>query len=42
MKDGFQSESIAKIMDKVGFSTLWLAEHHFQCAGYECVRNILI
>ena len=33
---------IAKKMDALGFDTLWLAEHHFQHEGYECIPNILM
>jgi alkanesulfonate monooxygenase SsuD/methylene tetrahydromethanopterin reductase-like flavin-dependent oxidoreductase (luciferase family) len=29
-------------MDALGFDTLWLAEHHFQHEGYECIPNILM
>ncbi|MCH8088262.1 MAG: LLM class flavin-dependent oxidoreductase, partial [Chloroflexi bacterium] len=25
-----KAEAIAKLMDEVGYDTLWLAEHHFQ------------
>src|SRR5438132_387975 len=35
-------EAIAKTMDRFGFDTLWLAEHHFQHEGYECLPNILM
>ena len=35
-------ETIAKTMDRLGFDTLWLAEHHFQHEGYECLPNILM
>jgi len=35
-------ETIAKTMDRFGFDTLWLAEHHFQHEGYECLPNILM
>ncbi len=34
------SEEIAKLMDKLGFYALWMAEHHFQKEGYECIPNI--
>ena len=34
-----KTEAIAKTMDKLGFDTLWLAEHHFQHEGYECSRT---
>ena len=29
-------------MDRLGFDTLWFAEHHFQREGYECIPNILM
>ncbi|HEX6442690.1 MAG TPA: LLM class flavin-dependent oxidoreductase, partial [Stellaceae bacterium] len=35
-------ETIAKTMDRFGFDTLWLAEHHFQHEGYEALPNILM
>ena len=34
--------SIAKQMDRQGFYSLWLAEHHFQREGYECFPNLLM
>ncbi len=37
-----KTEAIAKKMDKLGYDTLWLAEHHFQHEGYECIPNILM
>ena len=37
-----KAEAIAKAMDDAGFETLWLAEHHFQREGYECIPNILM
>jgi alkanesulfonate monooxygenase SsuD/methylene tetrahydromethanopterin reductase-like flavin-dependent oxidoreductase (luciferase family) len=36
------SELFAKSMERNGFDTLWLAEHHFQREGYECIPNILM
>src|SRR6266481_7969749 len=36
-----KTEAIAKVMDELGYDTLWLAEHHFQHEGYECLPNIL-
>ena len=33
---------LAQLMDRLGYSTLWLAEHHFQPEGYECIPNILM
>jgi alkanesulfonate monooxygenase SsuD/methylene tetrahydromethanopterin reductase-like flavin-dependent oxidoreductase (luciferase family) len=35
-------EAIAKTMDRLGFDTLWMAEHHFQHEGYEVLPNILM
>jgi alkanesulfonate monooxygenase SsuD/methylene tetrahydromethanopterin reductase-like flavin-dependent oxidoreductase (luciferase family) len=29
-------------MDKLGYDVLWMAEHHFQREGYECIPNLLI
>jgi alkanesulfonate monooxygenase SsuD/methylene tetrahydromethanopterin reductase-like flavin-dependent oxidoreductase (luciferase family) len=37
-----KAEAIARKMDALGFDTLWLAEHHFQHEGYECIPNILM
>lgn len=32
----------AKLMDDLGFYALWMAEHHFQHEGYECIPNIIL
>jgi alkanesulfonate monooxygenase SsuD/methylene tetrahydromethanopterin reductase-like flavin-dependent oxidoreductase (luciferase family) len=37
-----KTEAIAKKLDALGFDTLWLAEHHFQHEGYECLPNLLM
>jgi len=37
-----KSEALALCMDKLGYDTLWFAEHHFQREGYECIPNILM
>ena len=37
-----KTEAIAKKMDALRFDTLWLAEHHFQHEGYECIPNDLM
>lgn len=37
-----KTQAIAQLMDRTGYETLWLAEHHFQREGYECVPNILM
>ncbi len=36
------SVAIAKVMERAGFDSFWLAEHHFQHEGYECIPNILM
>lgn len=35
-----KTENLAIAMDKLGYDTLWLAEHHFQHEGYECLPNL--
>jgi alkanesulfonate monooxygenase SsuD/methylene tetrahydromethanopterin reductase-like flavin-dependent oxidoreductase (luciferase family) len=37
-----KATAIAQTMDRNGFDTFWLAEHHFQREGYECIPNILM
>ena len=32
----------AELMDELGFYALWMAEHHFQREGYECIPNIIL
>ena len=32
----------AKLMDDHGYYALWMAEHHFQREGYECIPNIIL
>jgi alkanesulfonate monooxygenase SsuD/methylene tetrahydromethanopterin reductase-like flavin-dependent oxidoreductase (luciferase family) len=32
--------ALAQVTDALGYETLWLAEHHFQHEGYECIPNI--
>ena len=32
--------ALAQATDELGYETLWLAEHHFQHEGYECIPNI--
>ena len=32
----------AELMDELGFYALWMAEHHFQHEGYECIPNIIL
>tara|TARA_B110000014_G_scaffold212734_1_gene165320 strand:+ start:290 stop:1471 length:1182 start_codon:yes stop_codon:yes gene_type:complete len=37
-----KTESIAKVLDENGYDVLWMAEHHFQKEGYECIPNVLM
>ena len=37
-----KTEAVAKQLDRWGWDTLWLAEHHFQHEGYEVLPNILL
>ena len=37
-----KTDAVARKLDEIGFDTLWLAEHHFQHEGYECIPNILM
>jgi alkanesulfonate monooxygenase SsuD/methylene tetrahydromethanopterin reductase-like flavin-dependent oxidoreductase (luciferase family) len=37
-----KTEAIARCMDEHGYHILWLAEHHFQHEGYECIPNVLM
>lgn len=34
--------ALAKQMDDSGFNCLWMAEHHFQREGYECIPNLTL
>ena len=33
---------IAQVADDLGYDILWMAEHHFQREGYECIPNIIL
>jgi len=37
-----KATAMAELMDRRGYDTFWLAEHHFQREGYECIPNILM
>lgn len=37
-----KTDAIAQTMDANGYDTFWLAEHHFQPEGYECIPNVLM
>ena len=36
------TKTIAQRLEDTGYDIFWLAEHHFQREGYECVPNILL
>ena len=36
------SADLAQHMESLGYDILWLAEHHFQREGYECIPNVLL
>ena len=37
-----KSKNFAQTMDRLGYSTFWGAEHHYQKEGYECIPNLLM
>ncbi|MCY3694665.1 MAG: LLM class flavin-dependent oxidoreductase [Chloroflexi bacterium] len=37
-----KAESIAVLMERLGYDALWLGEHHFQHEGHECIPNPLL
>ncbi len=37
-----KTEAVAKLMDRTGWDTLWMAEHHFQFEGYEVIPNLML
>jgi alkanesulfonate monooxygenase SsuD/methylene tetrahydromethanopterin reductase-like flavin-dependent oxidoreductase (luciferase family) len=37
-----KAEAMAKLMDRLGYGTYWMAEHHFQPEGTECIPNVLL
>jgi alkanesulfonate monooxygenase SsuD/methylene tetrahydromethanopterin reductase-like flavin-dependent oxidoreductase (luciferase family) len=37
-----KAEAMAKLLDRYGYDTFWMAEHHFQHEGYECIPNLLM
>ena len=36
-----KTEAMCTLMDDLGYDDFWMAEHHFQPEGYECIPNIL-
>ena len=37
-----KARAMAQVMDGLGYNTFWMAEHHFQPEGYECIPNVLM
>ena len=37
-----KAEAIACVMDRLDYETFWMAEHHFQREGYECIPNLML
>jgi alkanesulfonate monooxygenase SsuD/methylene tetrahydromethanopterin reductase-like flavin-dependent oxidoreductase (luciferase family) len=37
-----KARRLARLLDRLGYDTFWLAEHHFQREGYECIPNVLM
>src|SRR6266436_4266918 len=35
------ARNLARLLDRFGYDTFWLAEHHFQREGHECIPNVL-
>ena len=35
-----KAEAMAVAMDRLGYDAFWMAEHHFQHEGYECIPNL--
>lgn len=38
----WKAQDIAVTMDRLGFNCFWMAEHHFQREGTECIPNVLL
>jgi alkanesulfonate monooxygenase SsuD/methylene tetrahydromethanopterin reductase-like flavin-dependent oxidoreductase (luciferase family) len=37
-----KAQAMAQLIDRVGYNAFWMAEHHFQHEGYECIPNVLM
>jgi alkanesulfonate monooxygenase SsuD/methylene tetrahydromethanopterin reductase-like flavin-dependent oxidoreductase (luciferase family) len=37
-----KAQAMAQLMDRLGYTTFWMAEHHFQREGTECIPNVLM
>ena len=35
------TEQVAALLEKLGYDVFWMAEHHFQREGYECIPNLV-
>jgi alkanesulfonate monooxygenase SsuD/methylene tetrahydromethanopterin reductase-like flavin-dependent oxidoreductase (luciferase family) len=36
------AKETAQLTEELGYDVIWMAEHHFQREGYECIPNILM
>jgi alkanesulfonate monooxygenase SsuD/methylene tetrahydromethanopterin reductase-like flavin-dependent oxidoreductase (luciferase family) len=36
------ARELAQRLERLGYDSLWTAEHHFQREGYECIPNVLL
>ena len=37
-----KAQAMAQLMDRMGYNVFWMAEHHFQREGTECIPNVLL
>jgi alkanesulfonate monooxygenase SsuD/methylene tetrahydromethanopterin reductase-like flavin-dependent oxidoreductase (luciferase family) len=37
-----KAETTAQALDRLGYNAFWMAEHHFQPEGTECIPNVLL
>src|SRR5438270_1530868 len=37
-----KAQAMAQLMDRIGYDTFWMPEHHFQHEGMECIPNVLM
>ena len=36
------ARDVAQLLEELDYDVLWMAEHHFQREGYECIPNLMI
>ena len=36
------ARDVAQLLEELNYDVLWMAEHHFQREGYECIPNLMI